>query len=108
MLACLHLQPQLKLPAEMNIILRVLHPLFSWGFLIFFGLESIERQLYPLSVNVAVGLGGLSQTYWRSMNSHGRRPYLIGDLISFGIGLLAALSFPILMLWSFLTNSFAR
>lgn len=88
----------------MNVIIRFVHPLFSWAVFLFFGLEAIQRQLYMLTIIVALGLGGLSQTYWRSTLGDFERPYSKGDLIAFGIGLSAAVVYPILVLWSLFDN----
>jgi hypothetical protein len=85
----------------MKMTLRFVHPIFCWAVLLFFGLDSIQRQLFlPIAV-VAIGLGGMSQIYWRTHFS-GLKQYEKGDLISFALGLLAAIAFPILVGWHYL------
>lgn len=72
------------------------------GWLIFFGLESIERRLYLLMLIGALGLAGLSQSFWRSRLGPG--PHAKADLISFYIGLSAAIVFPFLVTWNLLNS----
>lgn len=82
----------------MNTFLRVSHPLFSWAVMVFLGLESIQERLFVSILIVFLGLGGMSQTFWQ-VRLKGQRPYARGDVISFGLGLLPVVVFPLLV-WS--------
>lgn len=85
---------------KMKTLMCILHPLFCWGAFVFLGLEAMRHQLYLPIIIIAVGLCGLSQNYWKqqigSELGHTR-----GELISFGLGLLAAIAYPFLIAWYF-------
>ncbi|MES2072014.1 MAG: hypothetical protein V4488_16780 [Pseudomonadota bacterium] len=85
----------------MTTFVRIIHPIFSWGLFVFLGLEAIQRQLALTTVIVALGLAGLSQNFWKSQLSS-KQHRANGDLISFGLGLLAAITYPLVMAWHFL------
>jgi hypothetical protein len=79
---------------------RVFHPLFSWAFMVFYGLDSIHKGLFPLVFIVFLGLAGLSQVFWRA-RLKGQQPYAKGDLIAFGLGILPVFIFPLVVAWEF-------
>lgn len=87
----------------MKIFLLVLHPAFSWLILFAYGLEAIHRGL-PSSTIVALGLAGLSQSYWKfSLGEH--KPYQRSDVAAFICGLLAALAYVLLIICDLLGGS---
>jgi hypothetical protein len=84
----------------MNTLARMIHPLFSWAGFLLYGLEAIREVDFLLMVLVALGLGGLSQGYWKAfLGEH--RPFKKADLISFYVGLIPAFLYPLLAIWSF-------
>lgn len=87
----------------MKIFLLVSYPIFCWGVFIFCGLEAMQRQLFLPVVIVTLGLGGMSQNYWQSQLS-GKQPYPRGTLISFWIGLVAAITYSFVVAWYFLVQ----
>lgn len=84
----------------MKTTLRFIHPIFCWAVLVFLGLDLIERQLFLPIVVVAIGLGGMSQIYWRTHLS-GSKQHKKGDLISFAAGLLATIAYPLIVCWHY-------
>ena len=85
----------------MKTLMLILYPIFCWGVFVFLGLEAIQHQLFLPIIIVTVGLFGLSQNYWKSQFS-GKQNHEKGDLISFWIGLLAAIAYPVVVGWYFL------
>jgi hypothetical protein len=87
----------------MKTTLRIIHPVFCWAVLVFFGLESMQRQLFLPVAIVAIGLCGMSQIYWKT-HFYGKKQHEVGDLISFAVGLLAAIAYPLIFGWYFMNH----
>jgi hypothetical protein len=84
----------------MNSVLRLAHPLFCWLIFVSFGLEAIKDGNLLKVLVLAIGLGGISQTYWQACLGE-KRPHKTEDLISFYVGLVPALLYPLVVIWSF-------
>jgi len=63
-----------------------------------YSLEAAHDQAFLLILIVALGLGGFSQNFWKAQLS-GKQPYAKANLISFGLGLLAAIGYPFVAAW---------
>jgi hypothetical protein len=87
----------------MRIFLLVLHPVFSWAFFVFFGLEAIQRQRHLLIVIVGLALCGFSQGFWKSELA-GRQNYARHVILAFALGLSAAIAYPLGAIGYFLFN----
>lgn len=83
----------------MNTFLRIFHPFFSWAIFIAYGLELIHNQVYLPMIIVVLGLAGLSQTFWR-IHLGEKQQYAKLDILSFGIGLIAAITYPLVVVWN--------
>jgi hypothetical protein len=86
----------------MNTIHRVFHPIFSWGVFVAYGLESIIAKLYLPMIIVGLLLAGLSQTFWKTQFSE-KQQYMKGDIIAFCLGLIHAIVYPVMIIWSIFT-----
>ena len=87
----------------MNTFLRIFHPIFSWAFFAIYGLELVYNKSYLATIIIALGLAGLSQTFWKTQLGE-KQQYAKADIISFSLGLMAAITHPLLVAWSFLYN----
>ena len=85
----------------MNTLLRIFHPIFSWRFFVFFGLELIDKKLYLPMIIIILGLAGSSQTFWKTQVS-AKQQYIKTDIIAFCLGLIPAIAYPIMIIWSIL------
>ncbi|MBR7745822.1 hypothetical protein [Undibacterium baiyunense] len=83
----------------MNTLLRIFHPLFSWAFFLIYGLEQIEEKMYLPTIIIILGLAGWSQTFWKTQFSK-KKPYMTGDIIAFCLGLIPAIVYPIMTIWT--------
>lgn len=83
----------------MNTFLRIFHPFLSWTIFIVYGLESIHNRVYLLMIIVALGLAGLSQTFWKTHLGE-KQQYAKLDILSFCIGLVATITYPLAVVWS--------
>ena len=79
-----------------RIFLLILHPLFSWAVLAFLGIDALIGKQFLVILVVALLLGGLSQNFWTRQLKCKSVRYPGAEVVSFGLGITAAVVYPIL------------